>query len=182
MRPFTTVIWAFNTEIDAFAFDRHTLQYVAARNPDLTLMDEKIGDEFIVVGAALGREALMKKVNAFIKGYRADGTYADMYHRWVLGKNPKMPDLPEPEHPVMTLTIGTDGRNEPMNYYSDRQLTGFDIEFAKRLALFLNAKFIYKTIEFPAIVTAATTGKIGLLIANLNATPNAGRYFSRIPM
>ena len=158
-------------KIDAFAFDRHTLQYVAARNPDLTLMDEKIGDEFIVVGAALGREALMKKVNAFIKGYRADGTYADMYHRWVLGKNPKMPDLPEPEHPVMTLTIGTDGRNEPMNYYSDRQLTGFDIEFAKRLALFLNAKFIYKTIEFPAIVTAATTGKIDLLIANLNATP-----------
>jgi len=123
-------------KIDAFAFDRHTLQYVAARNPDLTLMDEKIGDEFIVVGAALGREALMKKVNAFIKGYRADGTYADMYHRWVLGKNPKMPDLPEPEHPVMTLTIGTDGRNEPMNYYSDRQLTGFDIEFAKRLACF----------------------------------------------
>jgi len=38
-------------KIDAFAFDKHTLQYVAIQNPDLTLMDEKIGEESIVVGA-----------------------------------------------------------------------------------------------------------------------------------
>jgi len=158
-------------KIDAFAFDRHALEYVVAHNPDLALMDEKIGEESIVVGAAPARTDLIKKVNAFIKSYRADGTYADMYNRWLMRKNLKMPGLPEPEHPAMTLTIGTDGRNEPMNYYADGQLTGFDIEFAKRLALFLNAKFIYKTIEFPAIVTAAATGKIDLLIANLNATP-----------
>lgn len=158
-------------KIDAFAFDRHALEYVVAHNPDLALMDEKIGEEFIVVGAAPARTDLIKKVNAFIKGYRADGTYADMYSRWLMRKNLKMPGLQEPEHPAMTLTIGTDGLNEPMNYYADGQLTGFDIEFAKRLALFLNAKFIYKTIEFPAIITAAATGKIDLLIANLNATP-----------
>ncbi len=158
-------------KIDAFAFDRHALRYVAVQNPDLTVMDEKIGDEFIVVGSAPGREELIKKVNAFIKQYRADGTYQDMYDRWLLGKNLKMPDLPEPKNPAMTLKIGTDGRNEPFNFYADGQLTGFDIEFAKRLALFLNAKFTYQTIEFPAIVTAAAGGKIDLLIANLNATP-----------
>ena len=60
-------------KVDAFAFDRHTLQYVVAQNPDLVLMDEKIADEFIVVGSAPGREDLIQKVNAFIKQYRADG-------------------------------------------------------------------------------------------------------------
>jgi len=162
-------------KIDAFAFDRHALQYVAVHNPDLALMDEKVGDEFIVVGTAFGREALIKKVNEFIKKYKADGTYQDMYDRWLLGKSLIMPDLPEPSNPTMTLKIGTDGRNEPMNFYVNRQLTGFDIEFAKRLALFLNAKFTFYTIEFPAIIAAATSGKIDLLIANLNATPERGK-------
>ena len=128
-----------NGKIDAFAFDRHAMQYMVLHQPDLALMDEKIADENIVVGAALGRDDLMSKVNAFIKQYRADGTCQDMYSRWLLGKNLKMPELPEPENPVMDLKIGTDGLNEPMNFYADGQLTGFDMEFVKRLALFLNA-------------------------------------------
>jgi len=162
-------------KIDAFAFDRHALKYVTVQNPDLALMEEKVGDEFIVVGTAFGREALIKKVNDFIKKYKADGTYQDMYDRWLLGKNLTMPDLPEPSHPAMTLKIGTDGCNEPMSFYANRQLTGFDIEFAKRLALFLNAKFTFSIIEFPAIIAAAQSGKIDLLIANLNATPERNK-------
>lgn len=158
-------------KIDAFAFDRHALQYVTGHNADLTLMDEKVGDEFIVVGSAHGRDNLIKKVNAFIKQYRTDGTYQDMYNRWILGKNIKMPDLPEPKNPVMTLKIGTTGVNEPMNFYADGKLSGFDVEFTKRLALFLNAKCVFYTIEYPAIVAAALSGKIDLLIANLNVTP-----------
>ncbi len=157
-------------KIDAFAFDRHALQYVAIQNPDLALMDDKIGDESIVVGAPRGREDLIRKVNAFIEKYRADGTYVDMYKRWILASNTKMPDLPEPENPTMTLKIGTDGRNEPMNFYQDGRLTGFDIEFARRLGFFLNAKCVYSAIEYPAIVTALVSGKIDLLIANMNAT------------
>ncbi|OPY66040.1 MAG: Octopine transport system permease protein OccM [Syntrophorhabdaceae bacterium PtaU1.Bin034] len=158
-------------KIDAFAFDRHALQYVTINNQDLTLMDEKIGDEFIVVGSAFGREDLIKRVNAFITQYRADGTYQDMYRRWILGKNTRMPHVPEPKNPVMTLKIGTTGVNEPMNFYADGKLSGFDVEFSKRLALFLNAKCTFSTIEYPAIVAAAHSGKIDLLIANLNATP-----------
>lgn len=158
-------------KIDAFAFDRHTLQYVLLRNPDLALMDEKIADEQIVVGTAPGREALMAQINRFIKQYRADGTYRDMYNRWILGENPTMPDLPEPRHPSLHLNIGTDGVNEPMSFFKDGRLTGFDIEFARRLALFLNAGITLHTVEFPAIITAAATGKIDLIVAGLNVTP-----------
>jgi len=158
-------------KIDAFAFDRHAMQYMILHQPDLALMDEKIADENIVVGAALGRNELMEKVNAFIRQYRADGTYQDMYSRWLLGKNLKMPELPEPKNPVIELKIGTDGLNEPMNFYADGQLTGFDMEFVKRLALFLNAKVSFQTMEFSALVIAAIAGKIDLLVANLNAMP-----------
>ena len=71
----------------------------------------------------------------------------------------------------MKLIIGTDGLNEPMSFYADGQLTGFDIEFTKRLALFLNAQVMYQTMEFSALVIAAQSGKIDLLVADLNATP-----------
>jgi polar amino acid transport system substrate-binding protein len=158
-------------KIDAFAFDRHALHYVTVRNPDLTLMKEKIGDELIVVGAALDRGSLMEKVNAFIKTYRGDGTYQSMYDRWLNKSGHRMPDLPESRNPVLTLTIGTEGLNEPMNYYADGQLIGFDIEFAERLAIFLNAKLVFRTMDFSSLITAASTGKVDLLIANLNGTP-----------
>ena len=162
-------------KIDAFAFDRHSLQYVILQNPDLALMDEKIADEAIVVGSALGREDLTERVNAFIRQYRADGTYRDMYSRWILGTGTKMPALPEPGNPAMTLKVGTEGLNEPMNFYADGQLTGFDIEFVKRLALFLNAKITLQTMEFSSLIPAAETGKIDLLVANLNGTPERGK-------
>ncbi|MDD5170208.1 MAG: transporter substrate-binding domain-containing protein, partial [Syntrophales bacterium] len=158
-------------KLDAFAFDRHTLQHVILKNPDLALMDEKIADELIVVGSAPGRKDLMEKVNAFIRKYRADGTYQDMYNRWILGTNPQMPVLPEPKHPTITLKIGTDGLNEPMNYYANGELTGFDIEFSRRLGLFLNAKVTFQTMEFSALIIAAGAEKIDLLVANLNGTP-----------
>jgi len=158
-------------KIDAFAFDRHTLQYVALQNPDLALMDEKVADEYIVVGSALDRKNLIENVNTFIGRYRADGTYRDMYRRWLLKEAGKMPVLPEPKDSTMTLKVGTEGLNEPMNYYSDGQLTGFDVEFAKRLGIFLNAKITFQTMEYSALVAAAETGKIDLLIAGLNATP-----------
>jgi|WetSurMetagenome_2_1015567.scaffolds.fasta_scaffold00013_121 polar amino acid transport system substrate-binding protein len=163
-------------KIDAFSFDRHTLRYVTLQNPDLALMDEKIADEFIVVGSAIGREALISKVNAFIAQYRADGTYQDMYNRWLLGKNMKMPELPEPKNPAMTLKIGTEGLDEPMNYYADGKLTGFDIEFVKRLALFLNAKVTFHSMDFPALIASAESGKIDLLVANLNAVPERKQH------
>ena len=40
-------------KIDAFLFDRNSMEYVARSNPVLTLLDEKIADEFIVIGSSL---------------------------------------------------------------------------------------------------------------------------------
>jgi polar amino acid transport system substrate-binding protein len=158
--------------IDAFAFDKHSLEYVLLSNPDLALMPEKIADESIVAGAPGKNSGLIKKVNSFIAAYRADGTYHDMRERWLKSKNHRMPDIPAPEKPEMTITVGTEGMNEPMNYYkSDGSLTGFDIEFIRRLALFLNAKINITAMTFDGLIPAAESGKIDLLIANLNSTP-----------
>lgn len=159
-------------KVDGLIFDKQILEYNAINIPELALLPEKIADEYISIGAPFKNEVLIKKVNTFIKNYRKDGTYDEMYKRWITGKNPKLPIIETPKNPSMKIVVATEGLAEPMNFFlSDGTLTGFDIEFIKRLALFLNADVKLTSMNFAGLIPGTTTGKIDLLVANLNKTP-----------
>ena len=161
-------------KIDAFLFDRNSMEYVALSNPKhLALLDEKIADESIVIGMPKKHAQLCREVNAFIKQYRSDGTYDAMYKRWCQSSNlPALPDIPKPAKPTRKLIVGTEGLNPPMSFFDAKgKLSGFDIEFTRRLALYLNAEIELKHMPYPALLSSMETGKIDLLISNLNATP-----------
>lgn len=159
-------------KLDGFVFDSHALEYVAANNEKLGVFPESLGEESIVIGAAFGSEELVKKVNTFIDKYKNDGTYDDMYRRWMKGEDTQMPEIEPAENPSFTLTVGTEGMNEPMNYYGENgELTGFDVEFIQRLAKDIGAKVEIKAMTFDALIASAASGKIDLLVANLNGTP-----------
>jgi len=113
----------------------------------------------------------MKQVNDFIREYRKDGTYQQMYTRWVRTKTPDMPEIPKPQKPDGKLVIGIDTANPPMCYLADRKETGFDVEFCERLALFMNKKIEYKVIPFDGMIPALQSGKIDLIVAQMDATP-----------
>ncbi|XYW68265.1 substrate-binding periplasmic protein [Oscillospiraceae bacterium LTW-04] len=159
-------------KLDGFVFDSHALEYVAANNNKLAILPESIGDENIVIGAPFGKEKLIEQVNEFIKQYKSNGTYEEMYNRWIKGKNPQMPEIQHPKNPEMTIVVGTEGLNEPMSFYGKGgKLTGFDVEFCARLALYLNADVQLKAMTFDSLIASASGGKIDLLISNLNGTP-----------
>ncbi len=159
-------------KIDAFLFDRHSMTYAVKNNPSLKLLPQDIGEEHIVVGFPKGHHELCSKVNEFIRQYRKDGTYQEMYERWFgTGSPPQMPEIPAPENPTEKYYVGTEGLNEPMSFFGKGgTLTGFDLEFIKRLALFLNAEFDVESMTFPALISATESEKIDLLVSNLNAT------------
>ncbi|MBE6392686.1 MAG: transporter substrate-binding domain-containing protein [Lentisphaerae bacterium] len=164
-------------KIDAFLFDRNSMMYVTLTDPGhLALLDEKIADESIVIGMPKKHKKLCGEVNAFIKQYREDGTYDAMFKRWCQSAAlPAVPDIPQPVKPTRKLIVGTEGLNPPMNFFdSQRKLSGFDIEFTRRLALYLNAEIELKNMTYPALLSSLETGKIDLLIANLNATTERG--------
>lgn len=159
-------------KVDAVVYDRPPLDYAATRRSSLVVLQENIGTSRIAAAAPFRNRELVQRINEFIKTYRTDGTYDDMYQRWVLTKNPKMPSLPEPGNPTQTLVIGTDCQNEPMGFMAEgSELAGFDIEFIKRLAIFLNAKIEIRLLEYNALFMAAASGKIDLAVAALDATP-----------
>ncbi|MGN0316314.1 MAG: transporter substrate-binding domain-containing protein [Lachnospira sp.] len=158
---------------DAFVFDRLQVEYALASETldDLVIMNEVLDTAEIVVGIALGEEELLDSVNAFIAQIKSDGTLEDMYNRWVTDADEAMPEIDKPTNPTRTLNVGTSGLVAPMNYYaSNQQLTGFDVEMIKRLALYLNMDIHLEAMSFDALVASLETGKLDMVVSDLNVT------------
>ena len=162
-------------KIDAVAYDRPPLEYAAANNDLFVVLPDIVGEGHIAVGAPFKNKELMDKVNEFIAEYRADGTYKEMYDRWVKTTDPKMPVIPKPENPINAgnpLVIGNDPQNIPMSYVeADGSWSGFDTEFVQRLALFLNMDYRFESLYYDALFPAVESEKLDLAVGNLDKTP-----------
>ena len=159
-------------KIDAYLYDRHCLEYVIKQHPELGLLPENVAEENIIVGITSSRAELLPLINAFIDQYRSDGTYQDMYKRWISGSDHEMPLIEIPEQATMTLRVGTSGLDMPMSYYGkEGKLLGFDVEFMQRLGLALNARLEVSSMGYDALIPALESGKLDIVIASLNDTP-----------
>ena len=162
-------------QIDAVAYDRPALEYAAASNDQFVVIPDLLGEGHIAVGAPFRNRELMDRVNEFIKQYKEDGTYDEMYERWVKTLNPKMPDIPMPENPINKgnpIIIGNDPQNIPMSFQeADGSWSGFDTEFVMRLALFLNMEYRFKSLYYDALFPAIESGQLDLAVGNLDKTP-----------
>jgi len=159
-------------KIDGFAYDKPALDYIALAHPELCVLPQAIGSGCISIVAAKREKALMDRVDEFLTQYYADGTYDEMYHRWVKEKNPKMPVIERAKNPVGKLIIGVAAESEPMCYYEEgHTIVGFDIELAERLALWLNMDYELQDLKYDSLFMACESGKIDLSIAQMDYTP-----------
>ena len=162
-------------KIDAYVYDRNQMR-IAIENGvrGVHLLDETLGEPVrIAVGISpISRiPALEDKINVFIGELRADGTLDDMFKRWVIDGNDQMPDIALPENADMHMTVGTSGIVPPFSYYAGTELTGYDIELARRFAAWLGADLRFKVYDYGAIIAAAAKGDVDCVMANLNITP-----------
>ena len=162
-------------KLDAFAFDATMLRYAISGGLEgVKILDETFGDiTDIAIGVSRKTDIpdLVEKINAFLDVVKADGTLDDMKRRWIQEADETMPDIPLPENPEITLTVGTTGFVTPFSYYKDNKLCGFDIEMATRLASYLGAGVEFKLYDFDGVIAAAQTGVIDCVMTNLNVTP-----------
>ncbi|MBR5089903.1 MAG: ABC transporter permease subunit [Ruminiclostridium sp.] len=164
-----------NGTIDAFAFDRRHMQFAIDNGyQDLMLLDEKLGED-IEIAAGISRSTkipgLKDKLNKFLSEIRADGTFDEIYTRWIIDNDYNAPEINKAASPEFTLVVGTCGSIEPYSFYSENALTGFDIELAKRFALWMNADIKFKDFDFLGLIAAAQSGDVDCIFANLNVTP-----------
>lgn len=155
-------------KLDAIVFDRPSLEYFTRHYAQYVLFPEPLGQGGMVIGVSPEQSGLVERVNAFIRRYKADGTYDQMVRRWLRSENPTMPPLPEVSDPEGTLTIGTSLANEPMGFCaSDGLPTGFDIEFGRRLAHFLNLRPEFREATRGSLALGTESGKFDLVIASI---------------
>lgn len=111
-----------------------------------------------------------KIVDTFLEEMWDNGVIKEMLSRWVLRHDYTMPEIEEPKNPELKIRVGTTGLIEPFTFYQNGELAGFDIELAKRFALWCNAELQFDKYDWAGVVTAATTGKVDYVFSNLYAT------------
>lgn len=161
-------------KVDAYVFDRNQMQLaIDSGRSGVRLLDENM-DESVHIAVGISPVSkipdLTEKMNAFIAEKRADGTLDDMYDRWVIRRDEKMPEIVPPKEMRYRLKVGTSGIVPPYSYYVGTRLNGYDIELANRFAAWLGAEVSFGVYDYGAIIPAAATGDVDCIMANLNVT------------
>lgn len=159
----------------AVIYDSSGVDRILLSNPDLVKLPEELGNIEIATVVGLNNTALNDQVNAFIKQIHQDGTADEMVTRWIDNIGGVMPDLPKPQNPEKKLTIITNGMTEPMNYYENGELTGYDIEFIKRFANYANFDYEIITMDYAAMIPALQSGKGDIIISDFFKTDERGQ-------
>lgn len=158
-------------QLDAMVYSRCILENYAETDNKIALISGNVGYADICVGLKKGSNELKSKVDEFIAQAKADGTLADMEKRWIGVDNPVMPEIEMPANPVGTLRIATEGLDIPFTYFGDNgELMGYDIEFGKRLAAYLNMDVSFESMSFDALFPSLEAGKADIVVNQLNDT------------
>ena len=162
-------------KIEAFVYNEHVLNTGARAYPNrLKILDEPINRAPSVVLVSENRAELLPAINRFIAGYRKSGVYDDMFLRWCQSDvYVPMPPVPECASDKV-LRIGTSGTEEPSSFIDDAgNITGFDIEFGRRLAQFLRMKPQFVCRPDDVILDELVKGELDLVIDDYSATEAA---------
>ena len=79
---------------------------------------------------------LRESFNEFLKKIKADGTYQEIYDKWIFHANEaEMPDiqLPEDKNPIRVATSST---SPPIDFIKNGKLVGLDIELVHQVFYF----------------------------------------------
>lgn len=114
---------------------------------------------------------LREKFNEFLKKVQTDGTYDEIYDRWMYHANEaEMPEIPLPQdnNPIRIATCST---SPPMCYIKNGELVGFDIELATRFAQYVGRSIVWSDMNFASVIPALVSGKQDMIVASVNITP-----------
>ena len=161
---------------NAFAID---LSYYEARRQtgktDLRLHSDNIigpgGDIAVAISRKGAATDAADKLNAFINSVKADGTLDDMLQRWTVLNDYTIPDIEKPSNPDRTFIIGTSGLVEPYTFMQGDQLTGYEIELARRFGAYCNANIEFAVYDWAGLDAACASGKVDFIFSDYYVTP-----------
>jgi polar amino acid transport system substrate-binding protein len=155
---------------DAGLSDIDTFNEVKLANKDLVAFGKPIFTSEVAAGFAKSSKDLRASFNAFLKTIRENGTHADMADRWMTKRNTHMPEIPAPSSTNGTVVVGVSSGGFPFEAVQDGELTGYEIELAKRFAAYIGKELRLVDVDFGALIPALASGKIQVIIADMFVT------------
>ena len=157
---------------DGAVYDLPVLKNIVAGNPGIVVLPELLYED--QYGFAVKKEdtTLKRTIDKVLVKLKADGTYESMQHRWFpdKGSPAPMPVIPlDGKNGV--LRFGTAAITEPMSFVDgNRQIVGFDVEFATYIARETGQMLEIVDMEFGALLPALMAGKVDMIGAGLSIT------------
>lgn len=163
-------------KVDAAAYDEPVLRNIAARNPGLKVLPERITTDQYGFAVRLGEQALKDAIDAEVTALRESGGYDDMVKRWLPEKGAPAPMPSIPTGTGEVLRFGTAAVNEPFSFRDgSRAVVGLDVEIASRVAARLGRKLEIVDMEFGAMIPALIAGKVDIIGACITITPERAK-------
>ena len=158
--------------IDVVAYDFSIIQYIAARESRVRILDELIVSDEIGLAVQLDNVALKRKVNDVITILTETGMYDDMVARWFpeRGLRGNMPEFTlNPKNGI--LRFGTAAVVEPFSFFdSAGNIIGFDIELAHCIAMHLDMGLEIINTSFESLIPSLQADHFDLIGASISIT------------
>ena len=162
---------------DAAGYDEPILKNIAAKNPGLTVLPEKLTADEYGFAVQLANHELKAAIDTVVAELRRDGTYAAMMERWLprTGGPAPMPDMGASGSQGV-LRLGTAAVTEPFAFVDGSgEVVGFDVELARHVARRLGKPLEVVNMDFGGLIPALIAGKVDMIAACITITEERAR-------
>lgn len=153
--------------IDAIVVDRLYALEMLRLNPELTILDEPIGQDQSIAYVSTERAELLAEINTFIPVFRESEAYTDLCLR--SGADAFVPneDIPVVEDgELLRVAIDASTGNYPYVYYdfNSRSPQGVDVEFVKQFASAYGYTIEWFDSDWDSCALALTNHQVDLFV------------------
>lgn len=158
-------------QCEAAIFDDYVFRYHSQTIKGLTAMEEPLSVSQMGYCFGKGKNVeLRESFNEFLKKIKADGTYQEIYDKWVFHANEaEMPDiqLPEDKNPIRVATSST---SPPIDFIKNGKLVGLDIELVTRFAQHIGRGIVWSDMTFASMIPALVSGTQDMIAGSVVIT------------
>lgn len=157
----TDLVLALKTrKVDCAIFDYLSLKPITVKDDTLSVLPDYLTQDDYAIAVKKGNTKLLNELNAFIDKIKSDGTYDDIYKRWVTEQKYEMPEI-KSSGEKGDITVGVSSVTAlPLCGVVDGKAVGYNLEIAARFAAELGYNLKISDMEFGALIPALASGKI----------------------
>ena len=162
----------FAKRCDALVMDNHIFLYHTQNLKGIKTLDSPLVTAEMGVCFGKGQHVeLRQQFNEYLKKIKADGTYDEIYNRWMYhADEAEMPEIQMPEGGE-PIRVATNSTAPPLVFIKEGKLVGHDIELANRFAASIGRRIEWSDMNFSALIPALVSGNYDMIVSGVNITP-----------